>query len=178
MTRLATDPLQPNLAGPRYGEWMNFTAFIRIVPEPMEGRRFEYVRACEKLANQVEDDLKAITNGSFGAEIVIPGPVMFTHQFAQRPARLTITGFVRSEKEVYKPLTDKTVEQSDQIKTGPTATGGTLHDGVNTTPEEDDDVKILKAALESASPTIVAGNIFRLELNGVLYGLDGRSFPL
>jgi hypothetical protein len=174
MTRLSTDLLKSNLAGPTYGQWSNFTVFSRV--DPIEGKRFEIIRDIEKIANRVEDDLRNMILGSFGAQIEIPGPVMFTPQFGQKPTRLTITGFMLSDKPVRSPLTDKQVDFQNQIITGPSTTGGNIRDGVNPTADQDDDVKILKSALETASPDL-AGRIYRIELNGVAYGLDARSFP-
>jgi hypothetical protein len=168
--------MQANLAGVTYGEQMNFTVFVRITPNLAYGRRFEYVRDMEKIANAVEDDLNNIAADSHGMEIVVPGPVMFTPQFGQNTARLTFSGFAKSDLGVYQPLTDRTVDHQNETKTGPSATGGTFRNGVNSTANQDADVRNLKSALESAS-TYLVGNIIRIELNGLVYGDGGRSFP-
>jgi len=177
MTRLSTDQFAVNLAGPRYGEWVTFTVFARVVPSLAYGRRFEYVRNLEKIANRVEDDLKNISNGSYGPYINVVGPVMFTHQFAQKPSRLTFTGFMQSGTPVLSPLTPRTIEHDNQIMTGPSSTGGTLRDDAAPTVDENNDVRLLKQVVENAAPDL-AGNVFRIELNGVLYGDNGRSFPI
>jgi hypothetical protein len=185
MTRLSNDPLQPNVAGEYFGGWANFTVFVRVEPSLANGKRFEYVRNLEKIANRVEDDIRALiavggAGGSFGGsnglQIGMPGPVLATPQFAQKPARLTITGFMLSGKRVLSPLTERSIDSDGQVMTGPSTTGGTINPDVAPTADQDDDVRILKAALEAASADI-SGNIFRIELNGVLYGDGGRSFP-
>jgi hypothetical protein len=175
MTRLSTDPLVPNPAGAEYGEFSTFTVFARVEPHLGFGRRFDMVRDLEKIANRVEEALKD-SSGSFGVDICVPGPVMFTHQFGQKPARLTITGFMQSDKPVRSPVTDRTIDHDNAVQTGPSATGGNLRDGTAPTADEDADVKLLKQTLEAMSSDLQ--NIFRIELNGVLYGENGRSFPL
>jgi hypothetical protein len=174
MTRMATDPRSPNPAGPTYGQWSNFTVFSRV--DPIEGSRFEIIRDIEKIANQVEDDIKNMVVGSFGVQIEMPGPVMHTPQFGQKPTRLTFTGFMLSEKPVRPPLTDKQVDSDNRTIGGPSTIGGNIRDGVNATADQDDDVRLLKATLETISPWL-AGRIYHIELNGVTYGVDGRSFP-
>lgn len=177
MTRLSTDPLTPHPSGEQFGNWATFTAFVRVVPYRGDNR-FDYVRDFEKIANRVEEDLKNIVNGSFGARVVVQGPVLFTHQFAQKPSRLTITGFMESSETIRSLVYNRTVESDNQVKTGSASTGGNLRDGEAPTAAIDADCRLLRDILESASPQYIAGNIFRIEIDGVLYGEGGRSFPL
>ncbi|MDP1712411.1 MAG: hypothetical protein Q8K86_08140, partial [Candidatus Nanopelagicaceae bacterium] len=70
-----------------------FKVFARILP--LEGRRLEVIRDCERIANQVESDLQAISAGSAAdPTVVIATPVAFTPQFGNKTARLTVVGFI------------------------------------------------------------------------------------
>ena len=174
MARLSTDPSIPNMAGHQFGKWCTFAVFARVVPNLANGKRFEYVRDLEKIANRVEDAVSEITDTE-GTLVMVPGPVMFTHQFAQYPTKLTFTGFFRSSKPVLSPVTTRSIDYDNGVVVGPGGTGGNLRGDCAPTVDNDDDVRTLKAVLEGISPDL--NDIIRIELNNVLYGKNGRSFP-
>ena len=171
MTRLSTHTLIPSLRGFGSRQFIPFTAFARVIPNLGFGRRFEMVRDIEKQADLVEDELDSLDSDSAGISFDFAKPVLFTHQFADKTARLTIHGNVTGLTVLDKnPIEDVTIDFNGGARIGQ---GSATAPRRTPTAELNAAVTELKALLE----TIVDG-IFRIEIAGFIYGRGGLHFPL
>ena len=129
-----------------------------------------------KISRFVEDDLD--DTGLF----TLAHPVAWTPQFGQRPARVTIYGFLELDR-IVSPNSSPTTQasiihsgtdpgQGTSVRQGPT--GGSTSWGQNVIARIDEEVAWLKRTLENASEWL--GGIFFIEYNGVKYGNGHRSF--
>jgi len=194
MTDLSTSPLQPGALEDSGTNHFPYRMYIEVVPTQGKGRRFEYWRDLQKIAETTEDLLVADGQN-------IATPVAYTPQFAQVPARLTLIGFV-SRSALLRPNASPTTEASrpniihsgtvpgekTSLRKGPM--GGDLAQGQDPTAQVDAMVMALKEDIEtvlgssvmSDAFTDLSFSIFFIELNGVKYGSMPnkkafRSFP-
>ena len=177
MTRLSDHPQEPMA---QFDKFIPFTVFARIVPTTRFNKRFETVRDRERLANEVEDCLRAIDDSS-AIEVDdydIAFPVASTPQFGDFTARVTIHGNWKWMNGQFskEPHGDHLVISDNQFKAGASAHhAGSIEaaDSVKTA------VTTIKSDLEAAcvdgSTTFL--NIFKMDVAGIIFGQDGRTFP-
>jgi len=160
-----------------------FTAHIRVVPNLGTGKRRQMLNELRKKARRVEADLVA-------AGFNIATPVAYTPQFGDYTGRLTIVGFLARSKNTNNrtgiaPTTNVDIISAgtDQgEKTAPITgnVGGSLSWGQDTQTQIDEDVRLLREAMDNASVEFTLKDIIHIEYNGVKYGVKkfgGRSFP-
>lgn len=170
-------------------KFIPFKVYVEVFPTLANGRRFEYVRDLQKIAQFVEEDLQ-------DSDFNIALPVAYTPQFAQSPPRITIDGYDEFSGAVSN---DPPVDQSTQPtiihsgtvpgeKTAARAkppSGGDLASGQDPTATTDARVSALKIDVETALTSALGADVFRvffIEYNGVKYGSlppkkAFRSFP-
>jgi hypothetical protein len=167
-----------------------FIVYARIVPDRNCNKRRTYTRSIEKIAEYVANDIAEYVEGNpTSININENVSVLATPQFAQFPARLTITGWdlqdglgnfqPASQVEVDAPYTDAECDGYDgepgKVVQGYMATqylhpqGQTLDSQILTL------VADLKASLEAASPYL--NEIMRIDYMGITFGETGHSFP-
>jgi len=171
-----TDPLTPGINEGLPNKFVQFKVFAKVVPSHKDGKRFVYRRDLAKIASFIETDLEE------AALFTLANPVAFTPQVGQRPARVTIFGFLELDRTTspnenpttYPSLIHSGTDpgQSTSVVRGPT--GGSTSWGQDVKARIDEEVKWLKSALEAASPWLDA--IFFIEYDGVKYGPGYRSF--
>ena len=180
MTRLSDNP--QSATGRRGGvKFVPFTAFVRVIPDPGFGRRFETVRALEELANQAEENLAAIEDATAGGEVVdFADPVKFTPQFGDKTARLTIHGNISDSSG----FTKQSLQQHTVINTGQILNGPGSH---NATQQPSTELNSIAAEIKDTIEGAIGPGlpVFRLEVAGFIFGDDGsgrissgRHFPL
>ena len=166
-----------------------FTVFAKIVPDRECNKRRTYTRSMEKIAKFVADDIAEYIDGN-PTSININGvpSVLVTPQFAQNPARLTITGWdlqdglnnfqPASQVEVDAPYTDAECDGYDgtpgKVVKGYAGTQYLHPQGQTLNPQILILVADLKANLEAASPYL--NEIFRIDYMGITFGETGYSF--
>jgi len=186
MTLYSTSPLQPSLGGPNPDLQIYFRAFVRVVPDLAFSRRWEMIRHMEKIQHLAELSLEDI------AALRIEGPIQFTHQIGNAPARLSIAGWLTSTGPNVPPV-DRTTQpgeiHSGTIPGEKTALieeiprGGDLARGQDPTTATDSRAAAIKDAIETALVDISGiEEVFFLDVNGVKYGQipnrkGFRSFP-
>lgn len=169
-----------------------FTVYARIFPDRKYNKRRTYTKSLEKLAKYVADDIKDYIDSNptdYGIHINEPNYVLSTPQFAQRSARLTITGWHIQDINNFQPASKILVDapftdaQSDNYggTPGKTVEGhmGTqyLHpqgQTMSVSPDVKALMRSLKSSLESASPYL--DDIFRIDYMGLTFGETGHSF--
>lgn len=186
MTLYSTSPLQPVASGPREDLQIPFRVFVKIVPTLGKGRRWEMIRDVEKIQHLAELFLDDVS------ELNIEGPILYTHQIGQAPARLTITGWFITTGENVPPV-DRDA-QPGEIHSGTVPgektslieripRGGSLSYGQDPTDITDTRVSTLKTLIEDALDEIPGfDKIIYIDFNGVEYGQipnrkGFRSFP-
>lgn len=169
MTRLSTHTLVPSLRGPGQKQFIPFTAFAFVVPDLGFGKRFEMVRDLEKQADLVEDGLDGLSSETSGIDFDFAKPVLFTHQFADKTARLTIHGNVTGLDRAKIFIAESLVIHSGEFKTG---TGSVTAPKRVPTAELNSAVAALKTILE------ILVDISRIEIAGFIFGKGGSHFPL
>jgi hypothetical protein len=165
-----------------------FTAYARIIPDREHNKRRTYTRSLEKIATFVADDIAAYLEANPGAFWVNdPKYVFSTPQFAQKPARLTITGWDEQDMINFQPASQVLVDapytsaEDDAYDgvPGKTVEGymGTqyLHpQGQTFNSQLQPLVSALKSALEDSS--VYLTEIMRIDYMGVTFGETGHSF--
>lgn len=167
-----------------------FTAYARIVPDREHNKRRTYTKSIEKLAKYVADDIAAYIEDNPTSISINGNPtVSATPQFAQFPARLTITGWdlqdglnnfqPASQIKVDAPYTSAEDDNYDgtpgKVVYGYAGTQYLHPQGQTLDPRILVLVADLKATLEAASPYL--DEIFRIDYMGVTFGETGHSFP-
>jgi len=180
MTRLSENTRVSQLQ--TQARYIPFTAYARIVPDTGFGRRFERIRDREKLADLIEDRLRAIDEDITAITIEeydIAFPIASTPQFGNKPARVTIHGNWRWPDGIgfnKLPVGEQTVISSGEFKTGPAS-----HNAASVVASEDllTAVRMIKSDLETActegSETFL--NLIKMDVAGLIFGEGGRSFP-
>lgn len=175
-------------------KWVPFTAHIKITPTNA-GKRFEYWRDMQKIANLVYEGLKTISpstiniaepgggqdrnfGGSVGAGL--SGYAYGTAakpQFGNFPAQLMFTGFHN--------VSEQNTQIHDDIQrfnAGDVVEGAAVASNVNNPKTAmENNLKALKTALESAItaalPAGVTYKVYSIDYSGVVYGNKGYHFP-
>lgn len=167
-----------------------FTAFLKIVPDTGDGRKFEKVRSREKMAKKVQQDL--LTSFSSG-NVALPGGgisaveedtnniafnsqggVAQKPQFGDYPDTLTITGFYNGSTK--PPYPSITFAHAGQYVTGPATGAPGWRSTLQPAATADAGVKALVAALKSAI-TSVDFTVLRIVYDGIVYGEGGYHLP-
>lgn len=175
-----------------------FTVHIRVVPA-RPGKRFEYIRALQKIAHLVYGALAGMAN----VEVAAPGGgqqqsfggtdhggwggyvdgTAIKPQFGETPAQLQLTGFYQASGDNNQTYSNEqvfhgSVGGADVGLTGPM---GAHNWDATPTATIDSEVKTLKAAMIAAITAALPGNIafhiFRLDYSGIIYGDRGFTFP-
>jgi len=167
-----------------------FVVYARIVPDRECNKRRIYTKSLEKIAKFVADDIAEYIEGNPTSMSINAVPsVSVTPQFAQFPARLTITGWdlqdglgnfqPASQINVDAPFTDAECDGYDgtpgKVVEGYTGTQYLNPQGQTLDPQILVLVADLKASLESASPYL--DEIMRIDYMGIVFGESGHSFP-
>ena len=167
-----------------------FTVYARIIPDRECNKRRTYTKSIEKIAKYVADDIADFIEAN-PTSININGvpSVLATPQFAQNPARLTITGWdlqeglenfqPASKIKVDAPYTDAECDNYDgtpgKVVEGYAGTQYLHPQGQTVDPQLETLVADLKANLESASTYL--NEIYRIDYMGFTFGETGYSFP-
>jgi hypothetical protein len=183
MSDLSMETINPSFGDAQDALHIPFTAHIRVVPSLGTGKRRQMLAELRKKARLVEADLLA-------AGFNIATPVAYTPQIGDSTARLTITGFLERSRAVNNRQATAPTEDVKIIGTGNdqgqrTAeitgnVGGSLSWGQDPTVQTDNEVKLLREAMDNASTEYTLKDIIHIEYNGVKYGVKkfgGRSFP-
>lgn len=185
MTLYSTSTRQPSLSGPSETKHFPYRVFIKVTPDQANGRRLEYYRDQEKIAQDIEDLL-------LEAGLNIAAPVAFTPQIGQAPARITVIGFDPDTTHKNDPPIDQATQPSiihsgtvpgEKTSLHVYPTGGSLSWGQDPKLRVDNAVVALKEDIEMALLTLPASFIvFFIDYNGVKYGSSPnrkafRSFP-
>lgn len=175
-------------------KWVPFTAHIKITPAP--GKRFEYWRDMQKIANLAYSGLETLAPNTLS--IASPGGGQYRSfsgydsggigglvygcavkpKIGNTPAQMQITGFYKSSAANKQPHSEL-----ERISGGDVYDGPSSHSwDSNPTATINSEVKTLKNAMENAITAALPGgitfNIYRLEYSGVIYGNRGYHFPL
>jgi len=165
-------------------KYIPFTAHIRVVPHRANGKRLEYVRDGQKIAVRIYEELEDVASihiaspgGGQSADVgkTIKG-MAFKPQMGQVPAQLMITGFYEYT-EIVNNYPQKQVISGGEYQEGYAGSHGW---NVNPISAVDTMAKSVKAILETAASSVLGNddwNIFKLDINGVLYGSGGFHFP-
>lgn len=165
-----------------------FTIYAKIVPDREHNKRRTYTKSMEKIAKYVANDINNyIKSNPDRMNINVQRSVSVTPQFAQRPARVTITGWDLREVDNFQPASmvsydaSYTIDGDDNYDGTPgkvvkgyraterlSAQGQTIDSNVITWMRE------LKSTLESISPYLNA--IYRIDYMGIVFGETGYSF--
>lgn len=174
MTALSTSLRQPAANEDFTRVYVPFTAFVKITP--IRGKRFETIRDCERIAQEVEDDIATLCGSTELIAFDYAKPIAYTPAFGDKTARLTITGNACALAAFTStPVGKQNVDSDNKEQTGVGAGNAS-----NRVPDAQTDAlcKSLKVAIESAISGVVgAGSIYRLEIAGYIYGVSGTSFP-
>lgn len=167
-----------------------FTVYARIIPDRDCNKRRTYTRSIEKIAKFVADDIAEYIDGNPTSVNINGVPsVSATPQFAQYPAKLTITGWDLQDGlnnfqpattiSVDAPYTDASCDgysgEPGKVVNGYAATQYLHPQGQTLNPQILILVADLKATLEAASPYL--NDIMRIDYMGVTFGEGGHSFP-
>lgn len=166
-----------------------FTVYARVVPDRNCNKRRTYTKSIEKIAKFVADDIADYIEGNPTSVTINENiSVLATPQFAQYPAKLTITGWdlqdglanfqPASQVLVDAPYTDAECDGYDG-EPGKTVQGymGTqyLHpQGQTLDPQILALVADLKSNLEAAS--MYLDEIMRIDYMGITFGETGHNF--
>ena len=173
MARLSLNPKVQSLRGPGGTKFVPFTVYARIIPFASESR-FEVVRSREEIANQAEEALEDIQDGTNSASerFDFAFPIKSTPQFGDETARITVNGNVTDVADFTKtPLEEVLVINAGEFKRGFAA--GRAPNRVPST-ALNDAVKELKDLIESATGLLV----YKIDMAGFIFGKDGRHFPV
>lgn len=194
MSELSTSPLHPGPSEDSSTNHFPYRAYIKVVPSQGDGRRWEYIRDLQKIADTAEDLLIA-------DDFNIATPLAYTPQIGQAPARLTIVGFLEADAATYPNTPPTTAASRPGIIHSGTVVGektsvmygyhgGDLSQGQEPTAQVETLVAALKADIEtslsgatmsSAYPDFTF-TVFFMDFNGVKFGSlpnkkAFRSFP-
>jgi len=169
-----------NTLHPNGTSFVPFRVYLREVPTESGGRRWVTIRDLQKTAHIIETELVA-------AGWNIATPVPFKPQFGQKPAEITLNGFVARPDEEY-PVEHQTttveVIHSGTVpgeRTALTAVqpgGGSLSYGQ----EPSDNVENLAFAIMNSliiDSTFIgeSATIEKIEVNGIMFGYGSRTMP-
>lgn len=173
--------------------WVPFTAFIKIVPSPTNGKRFEIIRSAQKLSIALFEEIHNYDGGKFqlsspsggqqhsqtnGAALSsFANGTAYKPQFGQSPAQLTMSGFYKSQAQNVYTQTEVMRFSGNEKYTG---SGSHLNEVMPTntvTSEVIDILTILRNSCNAAFPGSVPYSVFRLEYNGLVFGDRGLTFP-
>lgn len=172
----STDLTVPNGMGPQGTKHEPFTAYLKVFPNPANGRRFESVRDIEKLAATAEQAFIDLS-GDDSCDFTITAPVTFRPQFGQFPALLTVHGTITSTIANDQRLDDRTIDHGGNFgaTSGP---GSSPQRGNDPTTAFNTRVKAIKACIQTVVDEFVNSginmNIDRLSVNNILFG-NGKN---
>lgn len=170
-----------------------FTVHIRVVP-PRPGKRFEYIRALQKISYLVYNAIAGLAN----IEVASPGGgqqqsfggtdfggwggyvagTAIKPQFGETPAQLQLTGFYNVSADNSPPWSDE-----DLIHTNSAMSGQIGAHAWDATPQSTIDTEVLAlknaltVAIAAALPATIEFSIFRIDYSGIVYGDRGFHFP-
>jgi hypothetical protein len=154
-------------------KFVPFTAFLQA--DPIGGKRFETVRSLERQAAKIENDLELLCD-SDSTDPVDPVfdytiPIAFTPQFGDFGPRFTVSGHAcRRDTFTKTPVGERDVIVAGERKTGPGAANAWSS---NSDPELEALAKELRDLLEGTTGL----KVFRMDLNGYIFGRKGVHFP-
>jgi hypothetical protein len=167
-----------------------FTVYARILPDRNCNKRRTYTKSMEKMAQYVADDIADHIEANptdDGISINEVPSVSVSPQFAQFPAKVTVTGWDLVDLENFQPATKVVVDApfTDAECDNYDGTPGKTVEGYVATqylhPQGQELnaqliplMRALKAWLEEASPYL--DEIFRIDYMGVTFGETGHSF--
>jgi hypothetical protein len=167
-----------------------FTVYARIIPERTHNKRRTYTKSIEKIAKYVADDINAYADANPDTiNINQQLRVSSTPQFAQKSARLTITGWdihvtgsgddlanlpPASQINYDAPFTSAEDDNYDgtpgKVVSGYRGTQYLSAQGQTIDPQVIIWMQNLKSLLESLNPYL--DDIYRIEYNGIAFGED------
>lgn len=178
--------------------WIPFTAHVRIVPQRGSGilktKRFETIRDAQKIASMMFEALESNSNFSLaepgggqqqsfygtdrGGLSGLTRGMAVKPRIGESPAQTMITGFWSTTTPNAQPHPEHQRISGGDIYTGPATAIPWSQNPVSTV---DTIVSALKLAMETAFAVNLPGgidyDIFRLDVNGVIYGDRGYTFP-
>ncbi len=165
-----------------------FNLFLRMYPQT-PGKRFEAIRAAQKLARLAYNALSAVT----GVTLATPGGgqsntldngfksdfangMAYRPQFGQSPALPSIPGFYEVDANNDPPAADKNTISGGDYREG---YGGYNLVRENPTTTVANEVKALRTAIDAALATdgLTELTVFRIEYKGMVWGDRGQHFP-
>jgi len=167
-----------------------FIVYARIIPDRNHNKRRTYTKSIEKIAKYVADDISDfIESNPTSVNINEVPSVLATPQFAQYPAKLTISGWdLQDDLDNFQPASQIVVDAPytsadddnydgtpGKVVQGYSATQYLHPQGQTLDPQILTLVADLKSNLESAS--IYLDDIYKIDYMGVIFGEDGYSFP-
>jgi len=178
----------------RRENFVPFRAWIRVVPNLGTGKRRTMVHNLQKAVRLIQMSvLNAIDDGLLTQEINISTPILFTTQFGDFSARVTIVGFVKVNKPARGPTTDIEIihsgtDQGEHTDIRNVNRGGMLSEGQDPLPIVESEVAELRDNLVTALSVVtghpglinfVPEDVIHIEYNGIKFGVKkcgGRSF--
>lgn len=192
---LSMNPETPSATAARVETWVPFQAHVKLTPNLATGKRAELIRNLQKASDRAElsitNYLESITDDDV---LSISTPVLFTPQFADNSARLTLIGFYkRAEQGNLIPTTDINVIHSgtdpgERTQTYQVNRGGSLSEAQDPTALIETEVVSLRDLLitifdpltgNPGIPNFNPKDLIHIEYSGVKFGVKkfgGRSF--
>lgn len=174
-------------------KWVPLTVHIRVVPV-RPGKRWEYIRALQKLAVLAYEELRTLS----GFQFAIPGGgqgqqfgdinrrggfgefaqgMAIKPQMGEVPSQLSITGFYQSSGANLQTYASHQVISGGEIYTVYDAHS---NDALPTS-TVNAEVKTVKTAIEgalvTAFPVGTVYDVFRIDYSGIVFGDKGFTFP-
>jgi hypothetical protein len=174
-------------------KFVPFTVHIKVIPA-RPGKRWEYIRALQKMSVLVYDQLIGLS----GFQFATPGggqSAQFSDieqrgglgdmaagcaikpQIGAAPAQLMITGFYQSSAANIQPYANSQRISGGTVYSGP---GAHTNDAIPVS-TINSEVKTMKAAIKAAVtaglPAGTTFQIFRIDYSGIVFGDKGFHFP-
>lgn len=177
MTLYSTSTRQPDGRGPAGTKHISFKARFKVLPDQAFGRRMEYVRDLEKIAQFAEEELIENEDSSTSVTFKIARPVAYKPQIGQVPAHIEIYGFVNNDDTPNDPpLTPLSLIHSGTAPGEKTSViEGTASGDISTGQEPKSQFEMRAAEIRDTLENILSTidkieNIFFLEVSGVKFG--------
>ncbi len=175
---LSTNPLGLPVSYSANGvKHVPFKVYLRYAPLA-SGRKWETIRDKQKLVNTIEGELESAgweISKPISMDLGIRGliTIVGTHPLSV-DTNPNIDPLSRASR--IHPGSDG---EPTSVHTGHAAVNGGLTDDRSPTSDFLTEVEDFKAALEAASPTLLASaKIEKIEYNAIRFGKGGRSFPI